>query len=167
MKTSLIVLATSALLLSSFTTSRNRDTKFAAEKTALQVIDAFKHESAAAYVALFPNLVDFHTIMGLNSTWYGSNLDAAKKDFADHFDELDRATFESFQDVIMNGKVAGIDWKSIKFVQASLDAEPTKSIDAAKLTIVFTAGERSYSLCIDRAMWIRGEFKVSQFIELK
>lgn len=165
MKNSFIVLTAMAFTLLSFRTPlRNRDAKLAAEKTGIQVIEALKHETASEYVALFPNLVDFHTIMGMNSACYGDNLDGAKRDFAMQFDALDREVYNAFQEVIIEGKYQGIDWKTIKFLSAALEAEPTKSIDAATLKITFTANEKQYTVRIARAMWIRGEFKVSQFL---
>lgn len=167
MKTPFIILSVISFTLSSFTTpSRNRDAKLAAERTGIQVIEAFKHETASEYAALFPNLVDFHTIMGLNSLWYGENLEAAKKEFADRYDALDREVYQAFQEILMDGKQHGIEWKNIRFNSAVLVAEPTKSIDASTLKIFFTASERQYTLTISRAMWIRGEFKVSQFLAI-
>jgi hypothetical protein len=126
-----------------------------------------RKEAPADYAQLFPSLVDFHTIMGLNSLWYGRNLDAAKKDIADHYDELDRAVYESFDGTLAKGKDLGIDWKDIKFQQASLDAAPEKTIDEAVLNVTFSSHDRQYTLRIERALWIRGEFRVSQFITLK
>jgi hypothetical protein len=167
MKTSIIILTAIAISLTSFTTpTRNRDTKLAADRTGQQVIEAFRKEAPADYALLFPNLVDFHTIMGLNSLWYGDNLAAAKKDFADQYDGLDRAVYEAFHETITNGKQLGIDWKIIKFQQATLDAAPQKTIDASSLNVVFLSHGKEYSLRIDRALWIRGEFKVSQFLTL-
>ncbi len=164
MKHSIIILSILAMTLSSFKTIKiDKAGDAAAERMAISVVHALQHNSLEEYTNLYPSLVSFYEIMEKNAGYYGKNLDEAKRDFElQYHRDVIPALNQSFNSIITNGKTAGIDWKTIKLVGIELGEETSNS----SATITFTSNNKEYCLKFHKALFIDGEWKVSQYVEL-
>jgi hypothetical protein len=139
----------------------------AEEQFALRVINAFQMNSPSDYAALFPSLEDFHALMDKNAVLYGANLNAAKEDFAKQYhSRAVPAVYEAFEDVTHQGKTAKINWNAVEFIRIELAEKPANSVSTVPFNIVFTSGGKQHRIQIERAMFVNGEWKTSQFVRL-
>ena len=136
------------------------------EQIATNVVHALRTRSIEEYRAMLPTLSEFHQIMDANDKLYGGFLTEAKREFATRYElELIPSVKEAFTAVIAEGSKRGIDWQKIEFARV-------KKVDLqgyehhAQLDIVFREGGREYTIRIENAFIWRGQWKVSQFIEL-
>lgn len=164
MKHSIIVLSTLVMTLSSFKTIRNTEPgDVAAGRMAVSIVHALQHNSLEEYTTLYPSLISFYEIMEKNAGYYGNNLEEAKKDFElQYHRQVIPALNQSFNAIITKGKTAGIDWKTIKLAGIELGAETSNS----SATIIFTSNNKEYRLKFQKALFIDGEWKVTQYAEL-
>ncbi len=164
MKHSIIFLSILAMTLSSFKTIKtNQDGDAAAERMALSVLHALQQNSLEEYSTLYPSLISFYQIMEKNAGYYGKNLDEAKRDFElQYHRQVVPALNQSFNTIITKGKTAGIDWKTIKLINIELGEETSDS----SATITFTSNNIEYRLKFQKALFIDGEWKVTQYADL-
>lgn len=163
MKTIVIILSAFIMTLSSFNTiPRIGSGDAAAERMAQVVVAALQHNSVEEYAALYPSLAAFHEMMEKNSGFYGDNLIEAKKDFELQYNgEILPALNQSFNAIIVKGKKAGIDWSKIKFVNIEFSEEANNS----SATITFTSNGKEHQLKFNKALFINGEWKVTQYAD--
>jgi hypothetical protein len=139
----------------------------AEEQFALRVVTAFQLNAAADYAALFPKLETFQSLMKLSQGVYGPNLQAAQEDFAKQYrDRIVPAVYESFGDVIRKGIEKKINWDAIEFIRIELSEKPSQLVATVPFNIVFSSGNHEYRIQIERAMFVDGEWKTSQFVKL-
>lgn len=164
MKKSIIILSALAMTLASFKSiQHNGLTDAAAERMAQNVVTAFQHRSLQEYTTLFPPVNAFYEIMEKNSAFYGENLEEAKKEFGMQYTrDVLPALNQSFKSIISQGKKAGIEWSTIKLVSVDLGQEGS----GAPATITFSSNGKEYRLKFERALFINGEWKVSQYLTL-
>lgn len=164
MKTTLITALATLMVMTSFEIKHDADV--AANRMALQVVSALHKSSAFHYSALYPPVEAFYQLMEENTALYGSNYEEAKAVFANEFQtRVVPAMNRSFEDILAQGKKAGIDWRSIKFERVECTAAE-QELTFAPVTIVFSANNKEHKLVIDKAMYYNGQWKVSQFISL-
>lgn len=164
MKNSIIILSVSIMTLSSFKTIK--DSEFgdaAAERMALSVVTALQHNSVEEYSVLYPSLSSFYEIMEKNSVFYGENLLEAKKDFElQYYREVVPSLNHSFNTIAAKGRKEGIDWNKIKLVKIKFLDDATQS----SATITFASNGKEYQLKFNKALFINGEWKVTQYADL-
>lgn len=136
------------------------------EQTGASVINAFRHRSIKEYSALLPTLAEFHQIMDSNEKLYGGFLTEAKREFTTHYErELIPSVKEAFDAVIADGTKRGIDWKNAEFVRVNtIEIQAEEKL--AQLDIVFREKGKEYTIRVENAFIWRGEWRVTQFIEL-
>ncbi len=67
--------------------------------------------------------------MDKNAVLYGSNLKAAKEDFAKQYNNRAvPAVCEAFEDVIRQGKTSKIDWNAVEFIKIELSEKPVNNM---------------------------------------
>ena len=138
------------------------------EKIGQQVITALQHSSAHEFSALFPTLADFHALMVRNSELYGQNLSEAARAFEKEYEhELYPAFKKSFERIILEGKEAGIDWRTIQLVSVDVPENVEGDFAAVPMTITFNARGKKYYLEIEKVLVINGKWKISHYINLK
>ncbi len=139
----------------------------APEETGSSVISALKKNSIEEYSALFPSLSEFHQVMDANDRFYGGFLTEAKRDFAIQYErEVIPSLRAAFKSVIAEGNKRGINWQNVEFVRVKNDATPGQE-NPAQLDIIFSDRGKEYTLRIDNAFIWQGQWRVTQFIELK
>jgi hypothetical protein len=171
MKTSILALIITTMTLASFSTRKVETVEArsasAEEQFALRVITSFQLSSSAEYAALFPSLETFQRLMQENTAWYGRNIAAAQEDFAKQYRlRILPAVHESFEEVIRKGKEHKINWDQIEFIRIELSSKPSQTISVVPFNIVFSSGNKEYRIQIERALYVNGEWKTSQFVKL-
>jgi len=170
MKTT-IALSTIALTLSAFTTPLNpvnKNDMGNSTQTAQHLIKALKHSSISEYEMLFPKLDDFMWIMNQNASFYGDNLEEAKKEFAINYaQKVLPALYTSFEKIIAEGNDLGIDWQQAKFVRVEHEELSHAKFKTADLKIVFHVKGEEHDLFIKNALLIKGQWKMSKHVTLK
>lgn len=165
MKTTLTTLVAVSMAMTSFDTKYDADV--AANRMALQVISALHKSSTFHYSALYPPVEAFYQLMEENTVLYGSNFEEAKAVFTnDYQTKVVPALNSSFEAVVAQGKKSGIDWRTIKFESVECDATE-QELSFAPVTIVFSANNKEHKLVIDKAIYFKGQWKVSQYISLQ
>ena len=168
MKTSIILLSALSMTMASFKNIQSEDhlTKAdaAAERMAMNVVSALRHRSLKEYTVLFPSLEEFLEIMDRNSAFYGPYLKEAKEEFEVHYTkEVLPELNQSFKSVIAQGIKAGIDWSTIKLVGVEFSEEHKGSTSHALITI--SSNGKEHKLEFEKALFINGEWKVSQYLK--
>lgn len=137
----------------------------AAERMANTVVTAFQHRSLEEYSSLFPSISSFYELMEKYPEFYGSNLEAAKKDFEMHYTrEILPAMNQSFKAIIAQGIKSGIDWSTITLLNVNFSHHAGDPSTTA--IISFASKGKEYQLQFDRTLFMNGEWKVSQFVTL-
>jgi hypothetical protein len=164
MKNSIITLLVFIMTLSSFKTIQHRAFGDAAgERMAQSVVTALQHNSVEEYATLYPSLSSFYEMMEKNSVFYGENLQEAKRDFElQYYREVVPSLNHSFNTIVAKGRKEGIDWNKIKLVHIEFANDATHS----SATITFTSNGKEYHLKFDNALFINGEWKVTQYADL-
>ena len=164
MNHSIILLSIFAMTLTSFKINRTNDVgDAAADRMAQSIVHALQHNSLEEYTTLYPSLTSFYKIMEKNSGYYGNNVGEAKRDFElQYHRQVIPALNQSFHAIITKGKIVGIDWKTIKLIGIQLEEESSNSY----ATIIFTSNNKEYYLKFHKTLFIDGEWKVTQYVEL-
>ena len=164
MKKSIILLSVLAMTFASFrSTPRLHKTDAAAERMVLNVVSAFRNSSLEEYASLYPSVSSFHEVMEKNSEFYGTNLEDAKRDFEEqYFRKLVPALNRSFKSVLDQGKKSGIDWLTIKLEKVSLQQSGTNS----QCILTFSSNGEQFQLAFEKTLFIKGEWKVTQYLKL-
>jgi hypothetical protein len=167
MKNTTLILSVLIMTLSSFTPNSTSGSK-ASEQTALRIVAALQHSSAMEYAALYPTLAEFHQIMTENEAFYGMFAKEARDEFAlDYERYLIPKAKESFHALIKEGRNKGIDWSKVRFVRvAVVEEEDADTFTSAPFTVVVSAEGKEYKIRIEKALFINGSWRVSQFIKL-
>lgn len=148
------------LNMPSFTTL-STDPKAEAVKLAQELTFALQHESPEEYLALFPSLEEFYSVMEKNGNEYGPFLKEAQEAFGIEYTSLlVPVVYESFDRLLKEGKDRGINWST---VQVSTRLSSNK---AGALTFDLKSNGRTYQLILEKPLWINGQLKVSQFVKL-
>jgi hypothetical protein len=165
MKTTLTTLVAVSMVMTSFDTVHDAD--LAANRMALQVVSALHKSSIYHYSTLYPPVEAFYELMEENTALYGSNFEEARAVFTNDFQtKVVPAMNNAFEAVLSQGKKAGIDWRTIKFERVECN-ETEKELNFAPVTIVFSANNKEHKLVIDKAIYFKGQWKVSQYISLQ
>ena len=139
----------------------------APEETASSLISAFKKNSVEEYSALLPTLSEFHQIMDANDRLYGDYLTEAKREFAIRYEqEIMPSVKAAFKSVIAEGNKRGINWQNVEFVRVEND-DSSGQENPAQLDIIFSERGKEHTLRIEKAFVWQGQWRVTQFIELK
>ena len=139
----------------------------APEETGSSVISALKKNSIEEYSALLPTLAEFHQIMDANDRLYGGFLSEAKNEFAIRYEqEIMPSVKAAFKSVIAEGSKRGINWQNVEFVRVKSGGTPGHE-NPVQLDIVFSERGKEYTLRIENAFIWQGQWRVTQFIELK
>lgn len=135
------------------------------EEMASQVVTALQHMSSEEYLALLPTLQEFHQMMEKSPDVYGEALLDAKLDFAAIYEnKLAPAVKESFDKIIREGNKKGISWNTVRF-EGIASSEETE-FGHARLSIVFDANGKKYTLLLKKVLIVNMQWKATQFIEL-
>lgn len=165
MKTTLITLIAVFMVMTSFEIKHDSDV--AANRMALQVVSALHKSSTFHYSALYPPVEAFYELMEENTALYGSNFEEAKAVFTNDYQaKVIPALNRSFEAIVAQGKKSGIDWRAIKFERVECEATE-QELNFAPVTIVFSANNKEYKLVIDKAIYFKGQWKVSQYLSLQ
>ncbi|HET6542831.1 MAG TPA: hypothetical protein VFG46_20230 [Chryseolinea sp.] len=139
----------------------------APEETGSSVISALKKNSIEEYSALLPTLAEFHQIMDANDRLYGGFLSEAKSEFAIRYEqEIMPSVKAAFKSVIAEGNKRGINWQNVEFARVKNSGTPGQE-NPVQLDIVFSERGKEYTLRIQNAFIWQGQWRVTQFIELK
>lgn len=150
------------ITLSSFSGGNFNENLRPAEVTARGLVTALRQSSEARFVALFPTLAQFHRQMELNEGFYGSNLEAAKEDFAKTYNnELLPAVRRAYATLVEEGEKRGINWSEVTVVSVDI---PDMNAGFSPLTITFEHEGKTFGLLIERSLMIEGKWKVSQYV---
>jgi hypothetical protein len=148
-------------------TYQSATSAYSSKEMAVQVMTALQHMSSQEYIALFPTLQEFHQMMEKNSPVYGGSLSAAKQEFATTYERhLITAVKESFDRIVREGNKKGIEWSTIRFERMESSEIVKQQFAQAQVVIVFNANGKTYRLCVEKALIMNGQWKVSQFIKL-
>ena len=82
-----ILLFTTLIMLSSFTTAPTREDINSSSALGDRIVRSFQNQSADEFITLLPTLDEFHELMENNLEIYGSSLEEAKKDFSIEYNE--------------------------------------------------------------------------------
>ena len=138
----------------------------ACRQTAQQVVAALQKASPEEYTKLFPTLSEFHVVMDEYAYIYGETLPAAKEEFTTRYThELLPAVKKSFAEVLQAGADKGIDWKKIEFKKVEC-LSPRQNRVPVSMTIVFSAGEKEYTVTVDKASVVEDAWRVTAKITL-
>jgi hypothetical protein len=136
-----------------------------AEETARNIITAIQHNSPDEYASLFPTIAEFHELMKQNDKVYGPYSEEARYEFeVDYERYLLPKVKSAFQSFVAEGKQKGIDWKRAKFVKADVVSHPSGAVTIGQVSVVFTVDSKDYTLRVDNALYVNGEWKVNQFL---
>lgn len=153
-----LMLATT-LTLSSFTTDRTNDNLRPAEVTARGLVTALRQQSEAKFIALFPTIAEFQRQMDANASFYGSNLEAAKADFAKTYaTELLPAVRRAYATLTEEAERREINWSDVT-------VESVAITDLNVINITFEQNGSKFHLLIERSLMIEGKWKVSQYVK--
>jgi hypothetical protein len=167
MKPLLLTLIT--MTLASFTNNpvRGPVNAKASQEMATQLIKAIQTNSVNAYVQLVPSLDDFKKVMTENVAVYGNNLEEAQREFAfDYTSTVIPSTKKSFSELIAEGKRRGIDWQNISLISWETSDVVEEGFNSAVFAIAIEAQNKIYHIEIEKAFYLQGQWKVSQFIKL-
>jgi hypothetical protein len=135
------------------------------EETAKNILTAFQHNSSDEYSSLFPTIAEFHELMKQNNKVYGPFSEEARYEFeVDYERYLLPKVKSAFESVVAEGRQKGIDWKRAKFVKADVVSRPSGAVTIGQVSVVFTVDSTEYILRIDNALYLNGEWKVTQFL---
>jgi hypothetical protein len=135
------------------------------EETARNIITAIQHNSPDEYVSLFPTIAEFHELMNQNDKVYGPYSEEARYEFeVDYERYLLPKVKSAFESLVAEGKQKGIDWKRAKFVKADVVSHASGAVTIGQLSVVFTVDSKEYVLQINNALYLNGEWKVTQFL---
>ena len=139
----------------------------APEETGSNVIRALKKNSFEGYLALLPSLSEFHQVMDANEQFYGGFLTEAKSEFAIRYEqEVVPSLKAAFKSVMAEGNRRGINWQNVEFVGIRNGNTPGQE-NPVQLDIVFSERGKEYTLRIENAFIWQGQWRVTQFIELR
>lgn len=163
------VLSALTVTMSSFTVNPQNIARYtasdAADQLGLRVVAAFRQSSD--FTSLFPTLSDFHAVMDLQAMVYGPFLSEAKGEFTKKYQrEVVPGFNRSIQNIISQGKEAGIEWSKIELVRVE-GGKVQEELSTVPVTIVFSSNKKHYRLQIEKALTFRGELKITQFISLE
>ena len=116
---------------------------------------------------MLPTLSEFYQIMDANDRLYGGFLAEAKSEFANRYEqEVVPSVKAAFKSVIAEGNKRGINWQNVQFVRVENNSTPGQE-NPVQLDIVFSERGKEYTLRIENAFIWQGQWRVTQFIELK
>lgn len=135
-------------------------------RMAQKVLESFQHSSRSEYMKLFPTLEDFYELMQEHSGVYGNNLNEAKKEFASTYTEkVVPALNASFDRIVREGEERGISWKAIHYAHVEQDEVSQHAFTTAPVTITFYSEGKEHRLRIEKALMVKGQWRVSQFVK--
>ena len=139
----------------------------ASQELAHQVVNALKQKSAESYVALIPSLTDFNKIMKEHSTVYGEHLAEAQKSFAlDYENRLVPKVKSSFDQLIADGIEQGIQWSEVTLLNWETMSPAEDQFTPVAFSIVIESQGKIFKIEIEKAFYLNGKWKVSQFVKL-
>lgn len=110
-------------------------------------------------------LADFQALMLKNSELYGQNLSEAAREFEKEYDyELYPAFRKSFENIVKEGKEAGIDWRTVQLVSVEVPEKVEGDFAAVPMTIAFNAQRKEHRLKIEKVLVLNGKWKISHYI---
>jgi len=168
MKT-ILILTLITMTFISFTPTKveNRINHKASQDLASQVVNALQQTSSNAYADLAPSIEDFKMIMMENADVYGDHLTEAQESFAtDYLEKTMPAMKKSFDALINNGKSRGIDWSEIKLVSWETFDLVEAPLATAPFVIAIASGGTIFRIEIEKALYINGRWRVSQYVKL-
>jgi hypothetical protein len=102
-----------------------------------------------------------------NNRLYRGFLTEAKREFKIQYErELIPSVKEAFNAVLTEGTKRGINWHNIEFVRVENDGSSEQG-HPIQFDIVFREKGKEYTLRIENAFIWHGQWKVTQFIELR
>jgi hypothetical protein len=166
MKKVVIILTSLVMILCSFTQMSSLEPR-TTEETARNIITAFQHASPEEFALLFPTISEFHELMKQNDAIYGPYSEEARYEFeVDYERYLLPKVKSAFASVITQGKQKGIDWKRARFVKVEVVSRPSNAVTLGQISLVFAVDSEEYTLHIDNAFYLNGQWKVTQFLTL-
>jgi hypothetical protein len=166
MKKVVIILTSLVMILCSFTQMSSLEPR-TTEETARNIITAFQHASPEEFALLFPTISEFHELMKQNDAIYGPYSEEARYEFeVDYERYLLPKVRSAFASVITQGKQKGIDWKRARFVKVEVVSRPSNAVTLGQISLVFAVDSEEYTLHIDNAFYLNGQWKVTQFLTL-
>lgn len=168
MKTSLILTMITMTFISFIPTKvENRINHKASQDLASQVVNALRQTSSSAYADLAPSMEDFKMIMTENADAYGDHLTEAQESFAsDYLKNTMPAVKKSFDALIDTGKTRGIDWSKVKLISWETFDLVEASFISAPFVIAIESGETIFRVEIEKALYLNGRWRVSQYVKL-
>jgi hypothetical protein len=148
------------LTMTSFTTT-SIDREVETAKLAQELKYALQHESPEEYLALFPKVEEFYLLMEKNGKEYGPFLKEAQEAFGIEYTSLlVPVVYESFERLLKEGKDRGINWSKVSVA-------PRQTISkTGAIAFDLVAHGKTYSVILEKPLWINGQLKVNQFVKL-
>lgn len=168
MKTILILTMITMTFISFIPTKvENRINHKESQDLASQVVNALQQTSSSAYADLAPSIEDFKMIMTENADAYGDHLTEAQESFAvDYLKNTMPAVKKSFDALINDGKRRGIDWSKVKLISWETFDLVEAPFISAPFVIAIESGETIFRVEIEKALYIHGRWRVSQYVKL-
>jgi hypothetical protein len=139
----------------------------ASQALADQLVLALQENSADKYVELAPSLADLKKVMDAHEAIYGDHLPEAKKVFEVEYEKVILpAARKAFDGLIAEGKRRGIDWRAVTLVRWQAAATTESELQPHLFSIVVTHADKHHTIEIEKAFFLNGRWRVSQFIKL-
>jgi hypothetical protein len=139
----------------------------ASQELAQQLVDALKQKSADSYAQLIPSLNDFNNLMKEHSFVYSNHLAEAQKSFAvDYENTLVPAVKNSFDQLLADGIEKGIQWNEVSLLNWETVDHVEEQFAPVPFSIVIEAQGKIFKIEIQKAFYLNGKWKVSQFVKL-
>jgi hypothetical protein len=138
--------------------------EIASEALAHKLTLALQFSSQESLNSLFPSLKEFHQLMDENKGFYGASLVDAKLDFAIEYRKTILPQIsDSFDKIKEEGMKRGIDWKNIKPVR--WESKPSND-GAVIFTLTLSSNGKEFQVLVEKALLIKDQLFVSQFVKL-
>jgi hypothetical protein len=167
MKKTVIVLTLITMTLSSFTINPKATIKRSSstDQFAGSITAALQHASAKEYVNLFPTFADFEKMIKENSAIYGPYIEEAMDEFSQQYEHnLFHQVKYAFEELLIEGRRKGIDWNKVRLIEVNAE-EVDNTLHTTPVTLLLKSNGQEFKIQIEKAFFIKGQWKVSQFIK--
>jgi hypothetical protein len=132
---------------------------------AARILNAFSNESADEYQSLLPSVSELRALMDQNKSLYGDFLSEVQAELARSFVlEALAKVKETFKCIVAVGKQKGIDWRSVRLVEAEI-VRSTINDAVGVLVLAFISGGKQHTLFVNRVL-IGHEIRATPFVRL-
>jgi hypothetical protein len=128
-----------------------------------QLTNGLKQNEANALMSLFPTLEELYALMDANASFYSTTLNDAKAALLIDYEKniLPRARL-AFQQLLIQGKEKGIDWRAIESIEIMRSSQP---VSPGSVCLRFHANGTTFNVEAKLFTNVQGRLKLTQFIK--